>query len=349
MRCIATALTLTCAGCSGCGEPPPAPAGGYANDGNWAALPGRRDPADEVPPGAALEDGQAAAKADVFYVHPTTHETLFSFGNAALDDADANAGVDETLRFQASAFNGAARVFAPRYRQASLLALAVDDADGAASIERAYADVRAAFDEYVDKRSDGRPFLLAGHSQGSTMLIRLIRERLDGKPLQSRLVAAYLLGELVGTDTFTALRPCRTATETGCFVSWATARRGATPSLACGSRQLSDCAGATVHTEELPVVCVNPLTWTPGGAAGPDAHLGAGPGRGLGGGRFEGFATRAVGAACDAQGVLRIERDVDLAGVDDGDYHTQDVNLFYLDVRANVARRVAAFRPAAGR
>ena len=63
-----------------------------------------------------------------------------------------------------------------------------------AAFELAYSDVLRAFDYYLAHENHGRPFILASHSQGSLHALRLIQERLAGKPLQKQLVAAYLIG-----------------------------------------------------------------------------------------------------------------------------------------------------------
>ncbi|GAC1367258.1 MAG: hypothetical protein NVSMB30_00910 [Hymenobacter sp.] len=99
-----------------------APATGpdYAQDTCWAALPTRRDSADAVPRHSGLRDEQATAAADVFFVHPTTFYRPTSW-NADLGKEKLNRFTDRsTIRHQASAFNAAGRIYAPRYRQATL-------------------------------------------------------------------------------------------------------------------------------------------------------------------------------------------------------------------------------------
>ena len=97
---------------------PPAP--NYAQLEHWSALPSKKDPSDDCPRG--LKNNQTNAPADVFFIHPTTYtekpETEFLW-NQDLRDASLNKVVDESpMRFQASAFNAAGKIYAPRYRQA---------------------------------------------------------------------------------------------------------------------------------------------------------------------------------------------------------------------------------------
>ena len=113
---------------------PPAPQ--YSLESSWAALPWREDPADEWPKTPSLVAG--LGQADVFYIHPTMYEAGAAW-NAPVDSAELNAAVDEwPLKHQASIFNGAGRVFAPRYRQAHLRVFSVKDSLSAAALRVAY-------------------------------------------------------------------------------------------------------------------------------------------------------------------------------------------------------------------
>ena len=193
----------------------------YSRDDHWAALPKRKDGADQVPEG--FTDGQASAEVDVFFIHPTTFMRRDSAWNAALDDVSINENTDErVLPNQASAFNASGRIYAPRYRQAHLKSYWNLKEGGRQAIQLAYKDVRAAFMYYMEHYNEGRPFILASHSQGSTHAIWLTEEFIDEKPLQEQLIAAYLVGMPVPPDTFETLKPCSTAGECGCFQSWNT-------------------------------------------------------------------------------------------------------------------------------
>lgn len=320
----------------------------------WIAHPGQVDGADAVPRAPSLRpevadllgDRQATAQAAAFYLHPTT-----DFGmeprTTPLETVEAAELADQAVRYQASVLNGAARIWAPRYRQASLGSVR-SAAHAHLAFETAYRDIEAAFDAFLNESKD-LPIILLGHGQGATHLVRLLRERFDGGPLTRRLVVAYLAGELVGSDTFTSLGACRAPDETACFASWATMAPHATPRFPCGSEQLSRC-GSPIHTRSVPVACFNPVS----GGSAPSlarAHRGAGPGGGAGAGPFFDFVPGLVGAACDSQGLLRIDARTevegfaahDFAGVEEGDYHPQDINLFYLDLRADAARRLGAW------
>jgi hypothetical protein len=306
---------------------PPAP--DYAKDEAWAGLPDRADAVDVVPDGST--DGQALAKVDVFFVHPTTYFGKENW-NAAYEGQGGGgvAGVDAgTMRAQASVFNGCCRVFAPRYRQATLASFFDEAGSGKQAIDLAYSDVDRAFTEFL-KRIKGRPFILAGHSQGSLHLTRLIKARVIGTPLQKRFVAGYLIGSgLHGGDLKLPL--CAGAAQTGCLVNW-----NAVTQAVADERKAK-------MPDEPPTACINPLTWTIDGAAPASANLGAIHGQR--GGPLGAPLPAYTGAQCD-HGMLVI----DTVGppfmnplVRGGVYHIYDYNLFYMNLRANAAFRAKAF------
>jgi hypothetical protein len=312
--------------------PPPAP--DYADAAWWAALPDRKDNADVTPNGVA--DEQANAAADVFFIHPTTHYSAASW-NQALDDTAANTITDDgVLRGQASAFNGCCRIYAPRYRQATLYSFFEMEGDGEDAIDLAYGDVEQAFDYWLEHYNAGRPFVVAAHSQGSLHLDRLLRERIHGTPLAARMIAAYPVGYFL--DGTNGVPVCAAATETGCQVTW--------NSLAPDAPSFRDSA------EDL---CVNPLTWrTDGARADFAANLGSVT-WGFGGqelaepGRLE---TGVADAQCDGGRLVvtevRSERYPALM-FGEGNYHVYDYGLYYMNVRANAQARVRAFLANAGR
>ncbi|MFZ9159798.1 MAG: DUF3089 domain-containing protein, partial [Aquirufa sp.] len=149
----------------------------YADPASWSALPNRFDAADLVPRKSLFQDNQANAKADVFFIHPT----IFTYKpeneyvwNASMTDAALNVRVDSsTILNQATAFNAAGRIFAPRYRQAHYQAFVTEfKEDKAAALDLAYSDVKRAFDYYLAHHNNGRPIIIAGHSQGTVHATR---------------------------------------------------------------------------------------------------------------------------------------------------------------------------------
>ncbi|HEX8350568.1 MAG TPA: DUF3089 domain-containing protein, partial [Hymenobacter sp.] len=129
---------------------PVSPSPDYSQATNWAALPDRIDAADVVP-SSLLHDQQRTAAADVFFVHPTTFYGRGTW-NASLQNGQVNQFTDRvTMRKQASVFNAAGRIYAPRYRQATLYAFFDDKGgNGKKALALAYSDVKAAFQYYLD-------------------------------------------------------------------------------------------------------------------------------------------------------------------------------------------------------
>ena len=124
----------------------------YSNLKYWAANPFKNDPSDEVP--LDFKNESKDTLADVFFIHPTTYtdRNLYMGWNADFDNEKLNKKTDRTMRYQASVFNKYCRVFAPRYRQANILAFFTSDKQKAeAALDIAYEDVKAAFVFYLKK------------------------------------------------------------------------------------------------------------------------------------------------------------------------------------------------------
>ena len=174
------------------------------------------------------------APIDCFYVYPTvsTDKTPYSDMNA--DPAELN-----VVRQQFARFGSKCRVYAPLYRQVTIMALTRGLASGTLTpLDRGtgYDDVKNAWSHYLANDNKGRGFVLIGHSQGAYVLTELIRQEIDGKPVQSQLVSAMLIGATVpvakGKDTggaFQNISLCKSATQTGCLIAFTSFRSTAPP------------------------------------------------------------------------------------------------------------------------
>ncbi|MGE4128005.1 MAG: DUF3089 domain-containing protein [Hyphomicrobiaceae bacterium] len=332
-------------------RPPPPP--DYAQPSGWAVWPGVVSAADTVPEGAT--PGRASApSADVFFIHPTTF-----LGNDAWNapfDADGFTGqqLNETvLGNQVSIFNACCRMFAPRYRQATISAFLRPSADSFKAYGLAYSDVLRAFDHYLQQQNNGRPFILASHSQGSLHATRLIQERIANDPaLGRRLVAAYVVGASLPETFKTGLPVCTSATQTGCLIDWNSAS-SLTP-LALGRGLMVTWSKGRYQAVGLNKwLCVNPLSWDRTARSPASKNLGALPFAGLGK-PVPPLRSGVTGARCTRGRLVisipRPKRD----GFTDvltklGSYHNLDYALFYDSVRRNAVDRVEAFGRSAGR
>ena len=96
--------------------------------------------------------------------------------NASIEDRKLNDKTDgSTILYQASIFNGAGKVYAPRYRQAHLHAYFTNKRKGEAqkAFELAYADVKAAFEYYLQHYNQGRPHRTLGLRPHAPVTIQL--------------------------------------------------------------------------------------------------------------------------------------------------------------------------------
>lgn len=162
---------------------------------------------------------------DCFYVYPTVSNQV-----ALNADRVASPEVESIARFQAARFADTCRVFAPVYRQVPLLGLPVALAGLESPIDLAYSDVLAAWNDYLANDNRGRGVIFIGHSQGTLMLRKLIREQVDPNPqLRHQLVGAFLMGgnvttargSAVGGD-FTNIPLCAGQGESGCVTAYST-------------------------------------------------------------------------------------------------------------------------------
>lgn len=326
-------------------ERTPAPvAPDYGARRAWAAWPGDGSLAEAVPEGIAAQRQSAAA--DAFFVHPTTFLSGRAW-NARFDEPGSSQRiVDLTLRNQASVFNGSCRIFAPRYRQASAIAFTARNGPDAGALDLAYSDVLRAFDYYLAHENNGRPFILAGHSQGSMHVLRLLQDRVIGTRHQSAMIAVYAIGAAVPEAIEGLGLPIfRDATQTGCVISWnclgARSWRFA-PSAFWLDRRYRTCPDHLL-------VCTNPLSWEAAGAMPASANLGALPGVSLVD-RLPAPIVAVTGArCCDGRLIVRLRSQAQ--GFRDaatllGNYHIYDYNLFYKNIRDNVDDRVRIFSAA---
>lgn len=300
----------------------------YSDLKYWAAHPLKKDPSDSVP--FPLSSIPLDTAADVFFIHPTTFtgRNEAHLTNAPLEDEDINDKTDKTsILYQASIFNGSCKVYAPRYRQAYLqMYFEKDSIIQTGAFEFAYNDIRAAFQYYLDSLNHGRPIIIASHSQGTTHAKKLLKEFFEDKPLRSQLVCAYLVGMPVEKNYYTSIPCCQDSLSTGCVTAWRTYRNGYLKS--------------GISPTDTSLIVINPVTWTTGSEiAAKDLHKGA---------ILYAFNTIAKhpNSTKVAGSALWISKPKFKGGVFyfQKNYHIGDFNLFYLNVREDVARRIRLYQ-----
>lgn len=321
---------------------PPAP--DYTQPGSWAARPDTGDAAD-VGPRGVTNPAEGVRRADVFFVPPTTYYNARTW-NAAVPDAAIDRLTDTTaLRNQASVFNLCCRVWAPRYRQMALGGYTRWSTDSQKASDLAYADVARAFDRFLEELGD-RPFVVAGHSQGSRHLRRLIAERIDGTPLARRMVAAYLPGTWLPQSYFSGLRAvkaCVRPRQTGCIATWSTYAEGRDATQA--RIRFARTSRYRPEQSREPFICTNPLSWN---ASAETVPASANPGGWIhGDGRRPAAIDPQVVSMRCVDGAIYVAPKPPAAyeatKLPFIDYHNSDYNLAYMSIRQNAADRVDAW------
>jgi len=296
------------------------------NDLNyWAAHPWKHDPSDSIP--MPLLNEIRDTSADVFFLHPTSYTKKIKKPNADIDNSFLNAKTDYTsILYQASVFNQHCRVFAPRYRQAHIKMFFTNDkAKAEEAFVIAYKDLKTAFEYYLQHWNNGRPIIIASHSQGSKMAEQLLKDFFGDKPLKNQLIVAYVAGWPVPKDYFSSLKMCDDSLQTGCICSWRTLRNGFIPYY--------------LKNENGNSFVTNPLTWTTN----------------------DKYAPRQYNKGSVLTKFNKIYRHTSDAQISNGllyvkkpkfpwsflyfsrNYHVGDINLFYMNIRENVEQRIHTF------
>src|SRR6516164_416453 len=210
------------------------------------------------------------APVDCFYVYPTVSTDPTPISDMNPDPAELN-----VIRQQFARFASKCRPYAPLYRQVTLAGLRTRLAGGGRGGSLAqgiqYDDVRDAWNYYLDHDNKGRGFVLVGHSQGSFILDELIRKEIDGKPVQSRMVSAILLGATLsvprGKDvggSFQHIPLCHSASQTGCVITYVSFRSTVPPPANTRFGRVAD--------PQMVAACTNPAALA-GGRGDLHAYL----------------------------------------------------------------------------
>lgn len=299
----------------------------YSDLNYWAAHPWKWDPSDSIP--APLFQEQRDSAVDVFFLHPTMYTMKMKLDkiNADIDNEYINAKTDySTILYQASVFNQHARVFAPRFREAHISAYFMKDTIKAGkAFDFAYEDVKNSFEYYLQHYNNGRPVIIASHSQGTTHALRLLKEFFENKPLQKQLVAAYIIGMRIPKEYFTNLKMCADSIQTECLCGWRTFRKGFVPFY--------------VKMENGNSLITNPLTWKTDETPAPRSAN-------------KGSILYKFNKLYKATTSARINKNVLWVNKPKfpwgffyfrRNYHIADINLFYSNLRENIQTRVEAY------
>jgi len=301
----------------------------YSKTEHWLSLPATID-----------------KRADIFYLYPTSwQKNNDSDPNVCdIDNPSMLAGSKLAFGRQATAFEDTGNIFAPYYRQADAAYTLTLPLDQQAQIIGGIpkTDAFAAFDYYIKHYNNGRPFILAGHSQGSNILIYLLSEYMKEHPeIYKRMIAAYVIGYSV-TDDYMAqnqhLKFAKGPDDTGVIISYNTEA----PTIGKNNPVL------------LPgAIAINPIIWTRDETLAPaEKNLGSlsldKDGTPV---RDENGKIIAVKKYADARvdktkGALicnTVDNSKLVQGFGPGIYHTYDYPFYFFNLRENAARRTESF------
>ena len=283
---------------------------------------------------------------DTFYIYSTVYFAA-NAGDpdyAALDNAEMLSGVEVEHAIKSSVFQDATNLFIPYYRQAGMTLAgltwkktgAIDEAISGMP----YGDITAALDYYFENCNQGRPFIIAGHSQGSAILRLVLKGYFGAHPeYYERMVAAYAIGYSITKEDLEENRHLKFATgetDTGVIISW----------HAEGPRSAeTDFISAAMLPHGI---AINPLNWKRDETYAPasmnlgsivmDEKTGETEIRDIGGDAQVSLARGTVVTHARATANEMVE----FSGPES--FHQDDYSIFYNNIRDNVAKRIAAYR-----
>jgi len=194
----------------------------YSNKDHWLILPEHNETILQP----YISDSSLISYADVFYLYPTVFtDKKNKDWNVSIDDKEQRSKAIRVTRLQSSAWAESGRMFVPYYTQANLRSYTALESGGKKALLKAYKDVKEAFSYYLKNHNNGRPIIIAGHSQGSTHGMLLLKDFFDGTKLQEQLVCAYLPGIGLHENEFESIPFLKNEIKTGGFVSWNTFKR----------------------------------------------------------------------------------------------------------------------------
>lgn len=319
--CISLIFVLICSVIFGCGTKEK-DVTDYSAASNWAYF----------------EEEKTDTEADVFFVCPTVYFGDEDSFNMSLTDEETKADFLGAVNMEKGIYDADSRFFAPYYRQIGLNVYEMSPDKQTDYIDIAYADVKAAFEYYMENENDGRPIVLAGFSQGADMCIRLLKDCFKDEETNELLVACYAIGWRITDEELKDnphLKCAAGENDTGVIISFNSEADTITDSLMIPSGTKTN--------------AINPLNWKTDGTVA-DKSLNKGACFTDYDGNIVNEAAGLTGAYIDStRGALKVT-DINPedypAGLDifeDGIYHLYDYQFFYRNLQENVAVRIDAY------
>ena len=286
---------------------------------------------------------------DVFYLYPSAWQKVNPADPiiCAIDNPVMLKYSKLAFYRQATAYETVGNIYAPYYRQddaASTLAMSFAQQQ---AVVAGYpkTDAIAAFDYYIQHFNNGRPFILASHSQGSNVMIFLLSEYMKEHPeVYSRMVAAYVIGYSITPDYMAQNPHLKFATgpdDIGVIISYNTQAptiEGNDGVVLPGAMVINPISWATDETLAPASENLGALELKPDGSAVLNAD-----------GTYKAVKNFADARIDKTKGVL-ICSTVDVAKFAPGNatfgkgvFHTFDFPFYYFNIRENAENRVRHF------
>lgn len=284
------------------------------------------------------EAGEERKTADVFFVCPTVYEGSEDRYNMSLDDEETKLSFCGAINMEKGIYDEDSRFFAPYYQQIGFLVYSMPAEDREPYLKAAYADVKAAFEYYMENYNKGNPVIIAGFSQGADLCIRLLKDCFKEDEINRLLVACYAIGWSITEEEieeYPYLQFASGENDTGVIVSF--------------NSEAENIEDSLMIPKGTKTLAINPLNWKCDetvadktwntGACFTDYD-----------GNIVEEIPQLTGAYIDSKrGALKIT-DVTPeeypAGIDmfeEGIYHIYDYQFFYRNIQENVRVRMDAF------
>ena len=192
--------------------------------------------------------------ADVFYVVSTWEFDWYTKDSTISHHADVynrahRENMDLEIRKIAAYMADGNNFYAPYYRHITLETWATLDEDIISKRfhDVSFADIKNAFEYFRTNFNQGRPFILAGFSQGGKAVVELIK--VMPEKMRERMIAAYVLGYKVTPDDIKQapwLTAAKDSTDTGVVICY---------------NSVSDVKHIKPVISAPCAMCINPVNW----------------------------------------------------------------------------------------
>lgn len=312
-------LALCLSACkSDIAKPEKASALDYTNADNWAYF--------EV---------AESARADVFFICPTVFRGDASRPNMLLENEKTKARFVGEINKEKGIYDGKTRFFAPYYRQVGLWVYTLAEEEREKYLSIGYSDIKAAFETYLEQYNDGKPFIIAGFSQGAELSIRLVKDYCSDESVLERMIACYAIGWRLtheDLDNYPYLVAAQGEDDIGVVISFNTEDPSITDS--------------TLVPNGITAIAINPISWQTNSVP-VDKSLNKGACFTNHKGDIVSEIPMFTGAFLDEKrGTLKV---TDVSPVDyppvldmftNGVYHIYDYQFFYRNLQENVQTRI---------